>query len=282
MSRSRAKDGPRFPSRLLRTLLLATAAVALVPGSASAATVFGADMTQSPSFSSSLYSITNVIKPDGSADNGAPVSGVLVSARIRTTGGGGSGVIRVLRQTSHPDASTYGFLNTAPEIPATVTADATPAGHVTEVLTRRPISAGDRLAWYVNDPVGTIKEQVPGAPGQCAFAAGATHTVGTSMDHSTVGCNNLLMLLSGTIEADADGDGYGDDTQDLCPTDGTTHGACPVVTPPPTTTPTTPITSTAPTGQRAAALKKCKKKFPGRAKAQKRKKCIKKAKRLPV
>ena len=37
-----------------------------------------------------------------------------------------------------------------------------------------------------------------------------------------------------------------------------------------------------PTGQRAAALKKCKKKFPGKANAKKRKKCIKKAKRLPV
>jgi len=41
---------------------------------------------------------------------------------------------------------------------------------------------------------------------------------------------------------------------------------------PPTITPT-------PTGQRAAAIKKCKKKFP---KGPKRKKCIKKAKKLPV
>ena len=37
-----------------------------------------------------------------------------------------------------------------------------------------------------------------------------------------------------------------------------------------------------PTGQRAAAKKKCKKKFPGKANAKKRKKCIKKANRLPV
>jgi len=45
--------------------------------------------------------------------------------------------------------------------------------------------------------------------------------------------------------------------------------------------PTQPNT-TAPTGQRAAALKKCKKKFPGKAKAKKRKKCKKKANLLPV
>jgi hypothetical protein len=37
-----------------------------------------------------------------------------------------------------------------------------------------------------------------------------------------------------------------------------------------------------PTGQRAAAKKKCKKKFPGKANAKKRRKCIKKAKKLPV
>jgi hypothetical protein len=244
--------------------LLLVAGVLALPSTAGAATVFGADMTQAPSFSSSLYSITNVIKPDGSADNGAPVSGVLVSVRIRTTGDAGSGVIRVLRETSHPDASTYGLLNTAPETPVTVTADGTLAGHITEVLTRRPISAGDRLAWYVNDPVGAIKEQAPGAPGQCAFAAGATHFVGTSLDHSTVGCNNLLMLLSGTIEADADGDGFGDETQDQCPTNSATQGACPAAAPIATPTP-------APT----TAKKKCKKKH-RRAATVAKKKCKKK------
>jgi hypothetical protein len=45
--------------------------------------------------------------------------------------------------------------------------------------------------------------------------------------------------------------------------------------------PTQPNT-TAPIGQRAAALKKCKKKFPGKAKAKKRKNCKKKANLLPV
>jgi hypothetical protein len=240
---------------------LVAAALLVAPASASAATVFGADMTQSPSLSSSLYSITNVVKPDGSADTGAPVSGVLVSARIRTTGAGGSGVIRVLRETSHPDASTYGLLNTDPEIPVTVTADATIPGHITEVLTRRPISAGDRLAWYTNDPGGAIKEQAAtGPPAQCAFAAGAAHTVGSSFDYSTVGCNNLPILLSGTIEADADADGFGDETQDQCPTNSTTQGSCPVSAPAPL----------------PAHKKKCKKKKHRSADAVVAKKCKKK------
>ena len=53
----------------------------------------------------------------------------------------------------------------------------------------------------------------------------------------------------------------------------------PTKTQPPPTQPNT----TAPTGQRAAArFKKCKKRFPGKAKAKKRKKCKKKANLLPV
>jgi hypothetical protein len=40
--------------------------------------------------------------------------------------------------------------------------------------------------------------------------------------------------------------------------------------------------TTTATGQRDAAIKKCKKKYKGKAKAKKRKKCIKKAKKLPV
>jgi hypothetical protein len=48
----------------------------------------------------------------------------------------------------------------------------------------------------------------------------------------------------------------------------------------PDTVPTPPPPSN--TGQRAAAINRCKKKFKGKAKAKKRKKCIKKANLLPV
>jgi hypothetical protein len=75
--------------------------------------------------------------------------------------------------------------------------------------------------------------------------------------------------VSAVLEADADQDGFGDETQDQCPTNAATAGPC-------------PSAAAAPTGQRAAAKKKCKKKFPGKAHAKKRKKCIKKAKLLPV
>ena len=36
-----------------------------------------------------------------------------------------------------------------------------------------------------------------------------------------------MLLTSGTIEADADGDGFGDETQDQCPAAASTQGPCP-------------------------------------------------------
>jgi hypothetical protein len=246
-------------------------ALLVLPASASASsTVFGDDLSHDPHFSSNNFSFTNVIKPDGTADTGSPVSGVLVSVRVRTTGGGGSGVVRVLRQISHPDASTYVFRNTSPEIPVSVLGDLTTSGHVTEVQTRRPIAAGDRLGLRYDDPsgniIGTWNDSTADPRAECAYT-GTPHDVDFDLAYSTFLCNHNPILAQGTVESDADGDGFGDDTQDACPTSGATHGACPTA---PSTTPTTPT----------SPKKKCKKKHKKHsASAAKKKKCKKKKRR---
>ena len=74
--------------------------------------------------------------------------------------------------------------------------------------------------------------------------------------------NGWFADISAQLEADADRDGFGDETQDQCPTNASTQLPCPA------------------TGQRRAALKHCKKKF--RHKPAKQRKCKKKAKLLPV
>jgi hypothetical protein len=248
-------------------LTAATAALMLGAGAstATASTVFGADLTNTPDWPTSQYSMTAVIDPGGAADTGAPLSGILTSVRIKTRGAGGTGVIRILTLTSHPDAFTYNFLNDGPEIPVTVTADATPTGHITEVLTRRPIAAGQHLGWYVDDVPGNIKENYVDASAECAYTAGSTAGPSTTQPYSTAACNHNVPLLSGTIEPDADHDGYGDETQDQCPTDATTQAACPASTSTAAAT-TTPSTTPPPKRKckkkkhRAAAVaKKCKK-----------------------
>ena len=82
----------------------------------------------------------------------------------------------------------------------------------------------------------------------------------TSTYDATALTSNAQFDVSATLEADCDGDGLGDETQD-----------------PDTSSCKPPSTTAVATGQRAAALKKCKKKH-----GQARKKCRKKASRLPA
>ena len=48
--------------------------------------------------------------------------------------------------------------------------------------------------------------------------------------------------VAATVEPDADGDGYGDETQDLCPTQASTHGQCVTAPPPGSAVPDTKVT----------------------------------------
>jgi|SRR5262245_2393673 len=247
-------DHGRSSLPLSAPLLLAALCLALVPASAQGSTVFGADMTQEPDGTSTFFSLVNVIEPDGSPDNGAPVSGILTSVRIKTTGAAATGVIRVLTEVDHPDAMTYSFNNSAPEIPVSVTADASRAGHITEFLTRRPIAAGQRLGWQAIPANSEVNEQHFAPGGECAFSE-LTHSLGADLTYTTNLCNHNLLLLSGTIEADADGDGFGDETQDQCPSLASTQGPCPVA---------------------ATHKKRCKKKHRKRSAEVAKKKCKRK------
>jgi hypothetical protein len=223
---TRGGRGLRF--RCLAPLVLVLVGLGLVPSSAGAATVFGADLNHNPENFSSNLSITNVIQPGGADDNGAPVSGILTSVRVRTTGFmGGTGVIRVLSLVSHPSATAYTFNNSAPEVPVTMAGDNTPEGHITEVLTRRPIAVGQRLGWQslTNTTNQLVSYNDPSA--ECALAF-ASHPPGEDLAYTTNTCNHNVVLIAGTIEPDADGDGFGDETQDACPNSGQAqHLPCP-------------------------------------------------------
>jgi hypothetical protein len=209
-------------------LVLALLASAIAPGSAAAATVFGADLNHDPTNTTGNLSLTNVIHQGGAPESGTPVSGILTSVRLRATGAaGGSGVIRVLGLVAHPNATSYTFNNSGPEIPVSVTPDTTPAGHVTEVLTRRPIAAGQRLAWLSTTNVFGLAVTYNDSSAECAYSASG-HPVGANLTYTTNVCNQNVLLAAGTVEADADRDGFGDETQDACPTNAATQGPCPV------------------------------------------------------
>jgi hypothetical protein len=238
--------------------LVLFAATAL-PASASAAVTVGADLNQSVTDCNQCAALT-LTKSSGAPELGSPISGVLVSARVRTYGVAGPGEFRIL----HPTGTTDEYRNDG-VLPVTPADNAVLGGLVTEVPARLPIQAGDRISvafpnldvFFIHSaPLALCAVHLESIPA-------TEHGFGTNALYTTPPCGAHEVLVQGTVEADADHDGYGDETQDLCPTDPTTHGPCP---------------SVATTGQRAAALAKCKKKHSHK----KRKKCRKRANLLPV
>jgi hypothetical protein len=124
---------------------------------------------------------------------------------------------------------------------------------------RIPVQAGDVLGEY------------QATDGHCSSGSAGYSYVYVNVDQP-LGTNatflgpvtNTELPLAASLEADSDRDGFGDETQDQCPTNATTQGPCP-------------------TGQRAAALRRCKKKAHKKHWSKKRlKKCKKKARLLPV
>jgi hypothetical protein len=128
--------------------------------------------------------------------------------------------------------------------------------------TRIPVAGGELLGLLIpTDDLVTGCIYVGAADGN-VWGLTTAKPVGETETHSRT--PGGLLNLSAALEPDADHDGFGDETQDRCPTDATTQAECPA--------------AAGPTGQRAAALKKCKKKHS----RKKRRKCRKKARKLPV
>jgi hypothetical protein len=130
-----------------------------------------------------------------------------------------------------------------------------------------PIAAGDQIALYSPDgqpgnapsavynnfPSTNVARSLTGSEPGASFTVGGAAT------------GNTLINATATIEPDADGDTFGDETQDQCPTNAAVQATCPVAQTP------------APLVTAPRAKKKCKKK---RAKkgAVAAKKCKKKRK----
>ncbi len=90
-------------------------------------------------------------------------------------------------------------------------------GTINSYPVRLPVQAGDRLGLTVVT-VGKC-----GLNGAVAFVAGDA-PAGSTLAYGSMATGNLD--VAAVVEPDADGDGYGDETQDLCPTQTVSHGAC--------------------------------------------------------
>jgi hypothetical protein len=145
------------------------------------------------------------------APYGVPAGGGVitsVSAKLKT-----SGTVVVARPAG---AGTYSVVGTQ-ELSA-------PTSSLTLVTapTRIPVAAGDRLAVHVRagSEVGVADG---GTAAIIGFPAAAPPTAGQALTGGDTPETGFRMLVSATVEPDADHDGYGDETQDTCATNGATH-----------------------------------------------------------
>lgn len=101
---------------------------------------------------------------------------------------------------------------------------------------RIPVQAGDLLGLRVgNPPSGGPLDFGGGA--SCAFTAAAGNTIREGGSSGNPGAGTVVTMasvlptyrlnLTATIEPDADGDGFGDESQDPCPAAAGPGAACP-------------------------------------------------------
>jgi hypothetical protein len=97
-------------------------------------------------------------------------------------------------------------------------------------LVRIPVAAGDQIALYSpnlqpGDLTSAVYHDFPGS-GHTARYLEAAEPGASFTTAAAVG--NTLLNVSATVEPDADGDGFGDETQDQCPSQTALQAACPV------------------------------------------------------
>jgi hypothetical protein len=97
------------------------------------------------------------------------------------------------------------------------------------VATRIPVQAGDALGGYA-PPGGNAVLGLHAVGSNVQYLNPASEPAdGTSFTTTNTTGSPFELAMSATVEPDADGDGFGDDTQDACPNDPAAHVApCPV------------------------------------------------------
>jgi hypothetical protein len=146
----------------------------------------------------------------------APFAGVVV--RWRVNGATGPLTLRVLR----PAGLNFTFISSS------VAGTASGTG-VQTFATRQPIQAGDYVGLGVG-PTSSIGSVNPAPAGDTAAAFGPPSTPDGNTVPPAASEPGTIFAYNADVEPDADHDGFGDETQDQCPTNATTQGPCP---PPP-------------------------------------------------
>ena len=148
--------------------------------------------------------------------------GVITSWTFRALGAGGTARLRVFRDLPVLLGRTPGELPKA-RLLAESSDQTFALGETKTTATRIPVSGDgfERLGIAVDGPSGFTHSGDP-----LDSAADFPYAAPLGTIESTIPFAGFRVAVSATLEPDADHDGYGDETQDQCPTNATTHDAC--------------------------------------------------------
>lgn len=207
----------------------------LCPGSPVAATacsgsLFGSDFQGA--FNQTgvdcTYACLRVQESIGGASTAAPFAGVVVRWRLLSAPGGAYR-IRVLSPSGGPNHRiTASSPSESVAVPGSI-------AKITTFQTRLPIPAGGYVGLV--PPTFTPQPYREPTPGS-TYVQVNDGPEGTETNLSSFSGLTREVLYNADIEPDADGDGFGDLTQDACSTDGSTQAGCPAPPSAATSTPT--------------------------------------------
>jgi hypothetical protein len=203
--------------------------IALLAGSVALALSLGAGLTVALGGSSEVGQTTNTptfgvntpVAPFSTVPDTpsyATPHGVLTSWRFHSSGDSAAGAVRlkIFRYTG----TGLAFKVLAESSLKTLEPDT-----AYDFKERIPVDQGDLLGLTATGDA-EVGITVPGTPqNQLAQFGGGDIPPGQT-GTATIAWPNLRPSVAATVESDADGDGFGDDTQDKCPVDRTTQTLC--------------------------------------------------------
>lgn len=218
---------------LLRTAAAAFALAAAGAAPAGAATVVGSPLTNADGSSGSCSGPNGVCTQWNTALPGAtlsvPADGVVTVFRVRT-----ARAIRARLRVLRGPASATTVVASSPFAAFSGTNVAV------GLDVRLPVRAGDVLALGIAAGDNVPYAITGGSSGACFNPMQPEPADGSTQPAQTFCSGGEELLYNGGVEADADGDGFGDETQDRCLGSAGSDGGCPLPSPPPLPPPPPP------------------------------------------
>jgi hypothetical protein len=214
------------PARLLALTATAVVAGSLAAAPASAASTLGSTDFAAPTGACTANTTWVQGTPPAGTSYSAATAGVITQWRFRATD-----LTQLKLKVLHYDGTGFNYTVKATSDTATAT-----AGVTSTFSARVPMAVGDVLGVTATSAncVATLTAGASAAWVAGDLASGASAAFSFSQMSA--------IPIAATVEADVDGDGYGDETQDLCPTQAATHGQCVTTPPPGTAVPDTKVT----------------------------------------